>query len=131
MNIDLSMVQKHLKWLKTKLFLDLNSKHARSRIVERGEVYYCNLGVGVGSEEDKDRPCLIIQNDVGNIKSPNSIVAPITNSAGTEAVTVKVTPNRYKYLYKNEYLSGYIALGNIVTVSSCFGMDSTESSVGQ
>ena len=46
-----SKVQKCLEWLKTKLFLDLISSKAAKRIVKRGEVYKCNLGMGIGSEE--------------------------------------------------------------------------------
>ena len=108
MNIDLSRVQRHLKWLHTKLFLDLNSRSARNRVVKRGEVYYCNLGIGVGSEEDKDRPCLIIQNDMGNIKSSpymtisfpvkTDIIPGITHVDGT--CRIQTTSKNDGYLYE-------------------------------
>ena len=36
----------------------------------RGEMYYADLGHGVGSEQEGRRPVVIIQNDVGNKHSP-------------------------------------------------------------
>ncbi|MGL4848771.1 MAG: type II toxin-antitoxin system PemK/MazF family toxin [Clostridium sp.] len=79
MNIDLNKVQTMLEWVKTKLYLDTIASKAKTRVVKRGQVYRCNFGYGVGSEMQKDRPCVILQNDIGNIKSPNTIVAPITH----------------------------------------------------
>lgn len=50
----------------------------KHRSVERGEVYYVELGEGIGSEQSGSRPCVIIQNDKGNKNSPTTIVALIT-----------------------------------------------------
>lgn len=79
MNINLNKVQIMLEWLKTKLYLDTIAPKAQKRVVKRGQVYKCNFGYGVGSEMQKERPCVVIQNDIGNIKSSNTIVAPITH----------------------------------------------------
>jgi mRNA interferase MazF len=46
-----------------------------------------NLDPAIGSEPNKTRPCVVIQNDIGNRYSPVSIVATIT---GAENV-----PKRY------------------------------------
>jgi len=46
--------------------------------VKRGEIYYASLDPVVGSETEKTRPVLIIQNDIGNLYSPTTIVAVIT-----------------------------------------------------
>ena len=73
MNIDLNKVQIMLEWLKTKLYLDTIAAKAQKRVVKRGQVYKCNFGYGVGSEMQKERPCVVIQNDIGNIKSSNTI----------------------------------------------------------
>jgi mRNA interferase MazF len=81
LNIDLSKVQESLDWMKTKLFLHTQAQSAKTRVVKRGEVYRCNFGRGIGSEMEKDRPAVILQNDIGNLKSPNTIVAPITHSS--------------------------------------------------
>lgn len=93
-NIDLSKTQVYLQWFKQVLFYDWkanNSKNKNIRTVKRGQVYYCDLGVGIGSEETKNRPCVIIQNNTGNKFSPNTIVAPITNEQGEEKVSVPIT----------------------------------------
>lgn len=48
------------------------------RTYQRGEMYYADLGHGVGSEQEGRRPVVIIQNNVGNKHSPTVIVAAIT-----------------------------------------------------
>lgn len=122
MNIDLGRTQIYLDWFKQKLYYDWkanNSKDKNIRVVKRNQVYYCDLGLGIGSEETKNRPCVIIQNDTGNQHSPNTIVAPITNEKGEGKVSVLVTGD-YEYIDlegQKQKLSGYILLGNIVTVS--------------
>lgn len=45
----------------------------------RGEIYYANLGKGIGSEQEGYRPVLIIQNNVGNRFSSTVIVAAISS----------------------------------------------------
>lgn len=45
----------------------------------RGEIYFARLEKGVGSEQEGDRPVLILQNDVGNWHSPTIIAAPLTS----------------------------------------------------
>ena len=52
-----------------------------NRILKRGDIYYddlCGLEQSLGSEQTGRRPVLIIQNDVGNIYSPTTIVAILT-----------------------------------------------------
>jgi mRNA interferase MazF len=46
----------------------------------RGAVVEVNLDPVVGSEANKKRPCVVIQNDVGNRFSPILIVAAITGA---------------------------------------------------
>ena len=50
-----------------------------SKNIERGDIYYADLGQGVGSEQYGTRPVLVIQNDMGNKHSPTVIVAAITS----------------------------------------------------
>lgn len=54
----------------------------QDRQVRRGEVYIADLSPIVGSEQGGIRPVLILQNDVGNINSPTTVVAGITSSKG-------------------------------------------------
>jgi len=47
--------------------------------LKRGDVVWVNLNPTIGSETGKVRPCVIIQNDMGNKYSPVTIVAVITS----------------------------------------------------
>lgn len=115
MKIDLSKTQRYLEWMKTKLFLDGTANRAKNRVVKRGEVYKCNLGYGVGSEESKERPCVILQRDSANSSSPNVIVAPITHTSSTLPVVISITD---KFDASGSLiLDGNVLLGNIVCVS--------------
>ena len=53
--------------------------------VKRGEIWLVNLDPTLGHEIKKQRPAIIIQNDIGNKYSPITIVAPIT-SQGTDKI---------------------------------------------
>jgi mRNA interferase MazF len=53
------------------------------RILRRGEIYYINLeGVGTGTQfiQQKTRPALIIQNDLGNRNAFTVIIALMTST---------------------------------------------------
>ena len=47
--------------------------------IKRGEIYYAELSPVVGSEQDGNRPVIILQNDKGNKHSTTTIVAAITS----------------------------------------------------
>lgn len=47
--------------------------------IRRKDIVIVNLDHVIGSEQGKTRPALVIQNDVGNIHSTTTIVAPITS----------------------------------------------------
>ena len=46
----------------------------KDKKILRGDMFYANLGRGIGSEQKGYRPVLVIQNDVGNKFSPTSRV---------------------------------------------------------
>jgi len=52
--------------------------------IKRGDVYLINLDPVIGSEQGKTRPCLIIQNNIGNKYSQNTIIASITSKIDKE-----------------------------------------------
>ena len=52
-----------------------------SRTYLRGDLYYADLGHGIGSEQKGTRPVVIIQNNVGNKHSPTVIIAAVTSKA--------------------------------------------------
>ncbi|RKJ82616.1 type II toxin-antitoxin system PemK/MazF family toxin [Butyricicoccus sp. 1XD8-22] len=56
-----------------------------SRTYLRGDLYYADLGHGIGSEQKGTRPVVIIQNNVGNKYSPTVIIAAITSKANVKA----------------------------------------------
>ena len=47
--------------------------------IKRGGIYWVDWNPGRGSEQSGLRPALVIQNDVGNQFSPNTIVASLTS----------------------------------------------------
>lgn len=51
----------------------------------RGDMYYADLGQGIGSEQEGYRPVVIIQNNVGNKHSPTVIIASITSKKDAKA----------------------------------------------
>ena len=53
--------------------------------IRRGEIYYADLDPVVGSETGKTRPVLIIQNDVGNLYSPTTIITVISEYSEKKA----------------------------------------------
>lgn len=55
-----------------------------SRTYQRGDMYYADLGRGIGSEQQGYRPVVIIQNNTGNKHSPTVIVAAISSKVGVK-----------------------------------------------
>jgi mRNA interferase MazF len=47
----------------------------------RGMVVDVNLDPVVGSEQGRRRPCIVVQNDIGNRYSSVTIVVPVTDAA--------------------------------------------------
>jgi len=57
------------------------------REILRGDIYYADLNPVVGSEQSGRRPCIIIQNNMGNKHSPTVIIAAITGKAKAKLPT--------------------------------------------
>lgn len=60
-------------------------------MIQRGEIYYADLGTTTGSEQGGLRPVLILQNNVGNRYSPTTIVATITSKTKKENMPTHIT----------------------------------------
>lgn len=56
-------------------------------MMKRGEVYYADLNMVVGSEQGGIRPVVIVQNDSGNKYSPTTIIVPMTSKKKHELPT--------------------------------------------
>ena len=115
MNIDLTKTQQYLEWFKDKLYLNAIASSAKNRIVYRGQVYRCKFGVGIGSEECKERPCVILQCDSANKTSPNTLVAPITHTTSKLSTVVPII-DKFDSSGKT-ILDGNVLLGNITCIS--------------
>ena len=59
--------------------------------IKRGDIWWVNLNPVVGSETAKTRPCLILQNDIGNEFGDTTVVVPFLAS-GDYPFIVNVQP---------------------------------------
>lgn len=47
--------------------------------MRRGDIYWVDFGPPRGSEQGGSSPALVVQNDIGNMSSPTTIIAAITS----------------------------------------------------
>ena len=73
--------------------------------VKRGDIFMADLGVreDAGSEQQGERPVVIIQNDIGNIFSPTVIVAAVT-SRGKKKLPVHIEAECNYYLERSSII---------------------------
>lgn len=72
---------------------------------KRGEIWWVDLKPVIGSETDRQRPCLILQNDLGNQNSATTVVAPILPGTKTYPFVVNVLPTSQNGLNGNQYIN--------------------------
>ncbi|WP_253739133.1 type II toxin-antitoxin system PemK/MazF family toxin [Halohasta salina] len=58
--------------------------------VRRGDIVIVDLNPTEGSEQRGTRPCLVVQNDVGNENAPTTIIVPFTTSNGDKLYPFEV-----------------------------------------
>jgi len=58
--------------------------------IRRGDIVIVELDPTRGSEQRGTRPCLVVQNDIGNENAPTTIVVPLTTSFGDELYPFEV-----------------------------------------
>lgn len=69
-------------------------------LIKRGYVIQVDFGTQVGSVQSKKRPAVVIQNDIGNKYSPNTIVVPLTSKHKKSMPThFKLDKEKYDYLH--------------------------------
>ena len=71
--------------------------------IKRGDIVWVNLDPTIGDEAAKTRPCLIIQNDLGNRHSKKTIVAPFLKAKNYPFI-VNVAPSSQNGLDKERGL---------------------------
>lgn len=113
--MEINKIQNILDWVKEQVFLDSISFKAKNRKVKRGEIYHCNFGFGIGSEIQKERPCVIVQNDIRNFNSGTVIVAPITHTDKKLPCMAEIEPQYNED--KTILVDGFVNLSHIQTVS--------------
>ena len=117
------------------------SHHAELKTLKLGDVFMVNLS-GTENEQRGYRPCIIFQNNIGNLYSPNIVVIPLTSvikkmrqpthvfipkEAGLNKDSVALCENpmvlsknklgRYVTTLPDKYI-GEIAVGNLLASSA-------------
>jgi len=72
---------------------------------KRGEIWWIDLKPIVGSETDKERPCLILQNNIGNQNGATTIIAPLLPGTRAYPFVVNVVPTLQNGLNGNRYIN--------------------------
>lgn len=81
-------IYKYVEWTNEAIKMNDNVPNRSKVIPKRGEIWTCELGQNIGSEENKIRPVIILQNDTGNVNAPTTIVVPISNRPKRIAVHI-------------------------------------------
>lgn len=87
---------KYIEWVNKKMEMNQVEIGKRKTIPKRGEIWTCELGQNIGSEENKIRPVIIVQNNTGNEKGPTTIVVPISNRQKKIKVHIQLRESDYK-----------------------------------
>lgn len=74
--------------------------------INKGDIFYADLGQTIGAEQDGLRPVVIIQNDIGNKYSPTVIVLSITSKHKKKIPTHLIIPKEISNLPKDSIILG-------------------------
>lgn len=88
-------IHNYVRWVNEQMKMNDNASRCTKVIPRRGEIWTCELGQNIGSEENKIRPVIIIQNDTGNKNAPTTIIAPISNRPKKIAVHIELRESDY------------------------------------
>ena len=116
MDINLHETQNIIDATKEQIYLQGKTHTGKCAKPRRGQVFNCYLGVGVGSEFQKRRPCIVLSNTVSNINTSVVVVAPITHTHKNYPVFVPIEERRDTN--GTVVLSGYADLSNVRAISS-------------
>ena len=70
----------------------------------RGDIYLVNLNPFIGSEQGGTRPCVVVQNNLGNRFAPTLIVLPITSRMGKRGKTTHYLLKNQKGLVRDSFV---------------------------
>ena len=71
---------------------------------KRGEIWWVDLDPKVGDEVGKTRPCVILQNDVGNKMGGTTIVAPLGKGSASFPFVVNIAKTPQNGLDVDRYI---------------------------
>ena len=115
---NIKKLNNYVSWVTEQIKMNDNALKDIRDIPRRGEIWTCELGQNVGSEENKIRPVIIIQNDTGNKNAPTTIIAPISNRPKKIAVHIELRESDYKLENgETSHITGTVLAEQIKVVS--------------
>jgi len=76
-----------------------------SLVYKRGEIWWVDLKPVIGSETDKERPCLILQNDIGNQNGSTTMVSPLLPGLKNYPFVVNLSPTAQNGLDRERHIN--------------------------
>ena len=72
--------------------------------IKKGDVYFASLNPIVGSEQDGERPVVVVQNNLANKHSPTIIVVPITTVLKRMELPTHIPISKNRFLKKDSMI---------------------------
>lgn len=72
--------------------------------IKKGDVYFASLNPIVGSEQDGERPVVVVQNNLANKHSPTIIVVPITTVLKRMELPTHIPISKSRFLKKDSMI---------------------------
>lgn len=115
---DIRDIYQYVQWANDKLTISSCISERLSIIPKRGEIWTCQLGKNIGSEENKIRPVIIVQNDTGNEKGPTTIIVPISKRPKRIATHIELMEKDYSLMEgETDKVTGTVLCEQIKVVS--------------
>lgn len=114
----ISKIYKYAEWVNQSMCMNDRISLRANILPKRGEIWTCELGENVGSEENKIRPVIIIQNDTGNQNAPTTIIVPISNRPKKIAVHISILSGDFDLIRDEKMeITGTVLVEQIRVVS--------------
>lgn len=72
--------------------------------IKKGDVYYASLNPIVGSEQDGERPVVVVQKNLANKHSPTIIIVPITTVLKRMDLPTHIPISKNNFLKKDSMI---------------------------
>lgn len=72
--------------------------------IQKGDIYYASLNPIIGSEQDGNRPVVVVQNNLANKHSPTLIIVPITTVLKKIELPTHIAISRNEFLKKDSLI---------------------------